>query len=77
MPGSRSAKEICRSEGPGSISCRVASEMEARRAREDAGSGPATPPAAAPQPPAPKPGAPSSPFNRGSYLEDQIRKAGG
>jgi hypothetical protein len=77
MPTSRSAKEICRDQGENSISCGIAKDREARRAREGRDAGTGGPPSAAPSSPSPPRSAPISPLDRGRSIEEQIKRAGG
>ncbi len=68
MPSSRSAKEICR-EDPDSISCKVATNREARKKRRDEEYGEAE----SPKPPPKKPTKPAT--ERRKYLDERIREA--
>jgi len=77
MPSSRSAKEICR-EDPKGISCKVATNREARRKRRKEEYGEAPAPKPPPKKPPPKKRPPPKPATeRHRYLEEQIRKGEG
>ncbi len=77
MPSSRSAKEICR-EDPKGISCKVATNREARRKRRKEEYGEAPAPKPPPKKPPPKKRPPPRPVTeRHRYLEEQSRKGEG
>ncbi len=77
MPSSRSAKEICR-EDPGSISCKVATNREARAKRFEEKYAEEKPVEAEPEKPEEevKSPPPKPVTERQKYLDDLERKAG-